>query len=528
MYGDTDDELRKKLVRSFIDKTFDIVFHVTAPVVSDWHAYMVAALSRSLGDDIAQTWGRHVVAMYSKRVSGRVTPRDINRQVNAIAALWMQWREESIAFPIVSYYSIFRDQLDDDLMLSIKHPAVDLEEFGEYWQRSLAAIHFGVEPQNALQVLLAPEILEAIGDLDQPRFLNQSTIKGFDGVLIRVLGEYRSDFTFVRKTAELMSQCDREILWKEWFWSRIRFIWLQSDLSSWLRNGTEAALLLDIILKREDVAERQIILAFVAKQVVSWKQPDEILRSAKAQKDYTQILRIWLRHARLLEVQPIRLENIKTYLDIAELLINEHDAIRLITVDAGADELAASLSFPSANSERVGFGRQAEVIIRLGPTNKGLGFLLNAVRQRLVGSDWGSEVVEEALDLAIKLRSIYPPAKEWFAEFASDGGLIRLTVQALGKWTKIPAAKLLALCMIHNIPLPHIGNDGWIDIGATEQAFISELVTRIVEFGGKPPSVIDRYGEEGENKSLIDALLLSFLQGDGTIQPTADHNDQAA
>jgi len=103
------EKMAKELVRSFVNKTFDITFEVSEPVMSDWRAYLDLKLQVVFGSVLRSTWTfwtRHFFEEHLPSTSIKVTPREINKLVNRLAALYLQWRDESIQFEVLAYYAI--------------------------------------------------------------------------------------------------------------------------------------------------------------------------------------------------------------------------------------------------------------------------------------------------------------------------------------------------------------------------------------------------------------------------------------
>lgn len=142
-------ELGKRLARSFMDKTFDLSFHVSPPVLSDWTLYLSTQLRRVFDKWHDPAWDFQVGRLYeaSPRDGEAITPRAINVTLNAIATLWLQWRTE-VPLVTVAYFVIFRDQIEKDVYAAVGAPIVHIADVDPDWQKGLAALHFGVPPEK--------------------------------------------------------------------------------------------------------------------------------------------------------------------------------------------------------------------------------------------------------------------------------------------------------------------------------------------------------------------------------------------
>ena len=175
MYHATHGEDADALAKSFMDKTFDLVFRVTPPVLSDWGAYLEGQLRSVFGDSMEAEWPYITCTLYEQFIfqarkhqtntaaENAVTPRSINTLVNSIATLWLQWSGVGIHYASVAYYAIFRDDIDKDIFAAASSSrAPQIAEFDTKWQQNIAALHYGVPPENALQILIEQPLREAI------------------------------------------------------------------------------------------------------------------------------------------------------------------------------------------------------------------------------------------------------------------------------------------------------------------------------------------------------------------------------
>lgn len=183
--------------RSFMDKTFDVSFEVTEPVDSDWRAFWDRQMAWMFGDAYQAEWGfrtRRLFESHLTRISksrGRsqaedplvVTPREINKLLNKIGALYLQWQGADIPIDVMALYVIRRAEIDGDLLKFLKQEVSEVSTVAPEWQRQLAALHYGVRVDKAAQVLLEEPIRQAIQDRDQAGIQAVASIPGFGETL---------------------------------------------------------------------------------------------------------------------------------------------------------------------------------------------------------------------------------------------------------------------------------------------------------------------------------------------------------
>lgn len=187
----------RELAQSFMDKTFDLKFHVSRPVLSDWSKYLESQMSALFGQNFKPDWPQQVQVILNRWLlsTGRgrdVTPRFINTLLNSIGTLWLQWHRSDISFVSIAHYAINRGNTDFDILAEVSKQNVGPAEADPNWQLSLAALHYGVEPDSAAQVLLERPLGEAIYDGNEGKFLDYIKVVGFRSVFERILDQAES------------------------------------------------------------------------------------------------------------------------------------------------------------------------------------------------------------------------------------------------------------------------------------------------------------------------------------------------
>ncbi len=181
-----------ELAQSFMDKTFDLKFHVSRPVLSDWNQYLEEQMVALFGQNLKQEWLHQVRVildgwLVSAERESDVTPRFINTLLNSIGTLWLQWHNSAISFASIAHYAVHRNTIGSDILTEVQKENVWLAEEDPFWQTSLAALHYGVEPDRAAQVLLERPLMEAIQRGTEADFLKSAAVPGFTTVFERIL-----------------------------------------------------------------------------------------------------------------------------------------------------------------------------------------------------------------------------------------------------------------------------------------------------------------------------------------------------
>lgn len=183
-------------VQSLLDKSFDAVLRVGPPVASDWHAYLETGIRRAIDgisdEDAYAARAIYHSAIQSNNRSSLVTPREINSYINAICIILMQ-RGTGVSMASACYYSCFTNRGDvfkiDDVLSQKPQGFTVINRIDPDWRRDVAAIHFGVPADRALQLLLKDRIISAISEGNTKQFSELEQVRGFDVVLQQLLTE---------------------------------------------------------------------------------------------------------------------------------------------------------------------------------------------------------------------------------------------------------------------------------------------------------------------------------------------------
>lgn len=185
------------LVQAFIEKTFQIEFRISPPILSEWRNYFVKQLRLALPDHSGEDELQDVYRLYRQKVAanhGIVTPRDVKLFINNIVTLHLQWGNR-IPLQSQALFAIYSDK--------IKNPQADLTNpelldrrtlnlvDGTEWRSHLAALHYNIDPKNAIQVLIGRDVEEFLGTGKSDGLLKYKDIAGFAEVVERVIeGNY--------------------------------------------------------------------------------------------------------------------------------------------------------------------------------------------------------------------------------------------------------------------------------------------------------------------------------------------------
>jgi hypothetical protein len=197
-FDESTESERGSVTDSFLAKTFQITFRVAPPVLSDWQDFLKSQLAKAFPKHLSDDFHR-VYRIYDLRVvrgTAPPTPRDLKLFVNRMGAIHRQWQDD-IPLPVQALYAVLSGQNEerfgrnlalrtDEEILS----TVPVDMVGPDWRESIAAIHFNVPKERALQVLIGSQLTKALLSADEDDKLEQmAAVPGFYGVLEKLLEE---------------------------------------------------------------------------------------------------------------------------------------------------------------------------------------------------------------------------------------------------------------------------------------------------------------------------------------------------
>lgn len=166
--------------QSYLDKTFDVVFTVREPALSDWRKFFDGRLQDAVGSiyssrDIHDA--RRLYEAFLASAGKKPTPRGIIRFANHVTALALE-APERMPLAILFVYVLNRKAIESSIAEFVSGDR-DYSSFDPDWKLTLASIHFLVERSKAIGPLLRDDLVAAIsaGDLKKANAL----VDGIDG-----------------------------------------------------------------------------------------------------------------------------------------------------------------------------------------------------------------------------------------------------------------------------------------------------------------------------------------------------------
>jgi len=197
IFNDKSDKKNDR-AQAFIDKTFDIVFRLPNPILSDWQRYLETRIQEVFKGTLSPDSVEHVLRISNYAVEDTssclygVTPRKINSFVNRISAAVVEWGDE-IPIQTLAYYIAFEKSIieKNELNLFLKPVPIRniIYNMDSEWMENLAALHYGIDKSKALQIYIVEKIKTAVSENDGSIFKQCMGITGFKSIAERYVYE---------------------------------------------------------------------------------------------------------------------------------------------------------------------------------------------------------------------------------------------------------------------------------------------------------------------------------------------------
>ena len=160
------------LATSFLDKTFQLRFKAPPLLLLDWREFLQKTLQKALPRHDEADF-RDVYRAYAAKGGFEATaptPRDLKIFVNQIGSLHRVRQDEFPLSYLACYVLLQREGQDVlDELLSEAESELPSRIIGSHWKDVIAALHFGVDTQEARQLLLRRPIEAALANGDGTR-----------------------------------------------------------------------------------------------------------------------------------------------------------------------------------------------------------------------------------------------------------------------------------------------------------------------------------------------------------------------
>jgi hypothetical protein len=178
------------LAPDFLNKTFQVVFEVPPPVLSDWNRFCEKQLRDAFFNESEHPENDLLTVSLlfgdlRENYDEPVTPREIKLFANRLVTVHLQWGHK-IPIATQAAYILYSRRIRESPETLGKLEFLDAQSLNllndPNYQKNLAALHFGVEPDKAMQVLIGRKVEGALRGGDGEAITGLISVQGFRDV----------------------------------------------------------------------------------------------------------------------------------------------------------------------------------------------------------------------------------------------------------------------------------------------------------------------------------------------------------
>lgn len=484
-------DIADALARSFMDKTFDLSFRVTRPVLSDWHRYVEKKLRFLFGEKYQPEWSHLVASLYDAWLinSGNkepVTPRQLNAMLNAIGTLWLQWHHRGVKFASIAYYAMDREAIDRDILEYVTRSPSVIAPHDPNWQRAFAAMHFGVDVELASQILLDRPIRAAVTGNQVEDFARLAQSPGFaiafNRILENELSANASSFSVARAAilfegVSLPDSTQQSSIW--WKLRRLRTRWFDGKAI----NAADAKSF-EILFRDHDLAN---LSAFIRATAAALARLEDGALAQPAGRDATKrtlaaFADAAARHST--KLPPITLKLSSTpYLTLLSAVGAKAGLASILGSAASDEELRQVVVDTINNASTEPPADQMITALLLTERSWDWTPVIDAAYSRLHEGYSPSTVI--AARVLGSLRQAAPHAQQRVDEVVSNGNALARFSEAYNANDNPASAALAALILVSKTPAILVTPDGlsWTKVAEGRAKFLPDVGNHIINFG---------------------------------------------
>jgi energy-coupling factor transporter ATP-binding protein EcfA2 len=184
---------------SFVEKTFQAVFRVSPPILSDWREFFLQSLAKAFPSHTGPEFDR-IYRLYRRIAAPAdrpVTPRELKTFINKVGVLHRQWHDDMSLVVMATFVLVEpklgtpSETLTDPSFLDSGIRAIlgDVE-----WSRDFAALHFNVPQESSVQVLISRQVETGLTQGSREDLSRLAQIPGFEAVCQSVVEDKHNEW----------------------------------------------------------------------------------------------------------------------------------------------------------------------------------------------------------------------------------------------------------------------------------------------------------------------------------------------
>lgn len=217
----TEDSIEKRFGDDFINKTFNVVYRVSPPILSDWKNYFTKQWKEAFGEEETLNNISNVLQIF-EFLCEEITPRRIIAFINEFVSIKHSVKNSIpnnyIALFILGKHEIAKKPIDEILHPTFIKGLNYLYAGDDELPKFIAALFYQVEPEKAIQIVFTDKIKRALNENSVSELEKISSISEFYDILENAIVEvsnYENAILALEKLPEdkLGDKNQAEIIW---------------------------------------------------------------------------------------------------------------------------------------------------------------------------------------------------------------------------------------------------------------------------------------------------------------------------
>ncbi|KIC64900.1 P-loop NTPase fold protein [Chryseobacterium taiwanense] len=181
----------------YINKTFDIVYRVAPPIMSNWKFFFEGKWRECLGENFKQDEFVRTVQVY-ELLNKKITPREIIVLINEIATLKLV-HSDKIPAQYLALFVLNKDLILSDPIVEIVSPSylrgLDfIYKKDENLPKYITAIVYQLDPDDSLEIIYSKELRDALMSKNTDSLMKISQANFFSKILETEYSKISNDY----------------------------------------------------------------------------------------------------------------------------------------------------------------------------------------------------------------------------------------------------------------------------------------------------------------------------------------------
>lgn len=232
----------------YINKTFDVVYRIAPPIMSNWKQFFKSNFTDALGELFNEM--RYIKTEQVYETFARIiTPREIIAFINETVSI--KYLHPDIPENYIGIFILNKDHILSNPLKAISNPDFlrglsYLYKNDEALQKFLAALSYQVDAENALEVVYRQKLKTSLADNNVEEFNNIANTSVFNEIIIPVIEELDDYINPIKCLYKISDTAKISMLKLSTIWSNIYYKQSTKDISEVSFSDATKILLLKV------------------------------------------------------------------------------------------------------------------------------------------------------------------------------------------------------------------------------------------------------------------------------------------